>query len=194
MARLEFFYDYVSPYSYLASTRLPALAERTGADVAYRPILLGGLLKAAQNLPGVQVPNKRAYLRTDVARCAEHYGAAFAFNPCFPFNTVGLMRGALVALEEGVFPAYHEAVFRAMWAESANLAAPEVVAEVLERAGLDAARLLARTQDARIKEALRHNTDEALERGAFGAPSMFVGDRLYFGNDRLAFVEEALGA
>ena len=194
MSRVDFFYDYVSPYSYFANSRLAEIAERTGAEIVHRPILLGGLLKAAENPPAVQVPNKVAYMGRDIARWAKRYRIGFELNPHFPVNTVALMRGALVTLADGGFPAYHEAMFRAMWAQSANLGDPQVVAGVLDKAGLDAAAIFERTQEQAIKDKLKAETDQLVERGAFGAPTLFVGEVMFFGNDRLDFVEQALRA
>jgi len=193
--RVEFFYDYVSPFSYLASTQLPALAERTGAELVYRPFLLGGVMQAAGNRPPLEVPNKGKHMPIDLARWAEHYGVPLAMNPHFPMSTVRAMRAALVAQEEtdaAGFRGFQDAMFRAMWAEGVNLADEAALGEVIAKSGLDAERVLARTQEQPVKDRLRANTDEAVERGAFGAPTFFVGDELFFGNDRLPFVEKAL--
>ena len=190
--RLEHFFDYGSPFSYLANTQLAALGERTGAEIVYRPMLLGGLFKAVGNSPPINVPAKANHLSTDLLRWAKHYGVAVAFNPHFPINTVGLMRGALAALELSVFPAYHQAIFHAMWGEPTNLGDEKVVRQVLEKAGLDAQSLLELAQQQQIKDRLRQSTEEAATRGAFGAPTFFVGEEMFFGNDRMEFVEAAL--
>ncbi len=192
--RLEFFYDYASPYSYLADSQLPALARRAEAEIVYRPALLGALIVESKNQPPPSVPAKARYLPLDIQRWTRRYGLDFAPNPHFPVNSVKVLRGALVALEEGEFSAYHAALFRAMWSEAANLGDIEGIRAVLERAGLDAARYLERVGDPAIKAALHASTAEALERGAFGLPTFFVGDEIFFGNDRLDFVEEALVA
>jgi len=190
--RLEYFFDYVSPYSYLADSQVPALVHRTGAELVHRPFLLGGVMKAAGNSPPATVAAKARYMPTDIARWLRRYGLGFEFNPHFPVNTVKAMRGALVALEQGVFPAYHQAMFRAMWLEKKNLGDEAVLGAVIEAAGLDAGAILARAGEDAVKERLRANTEEAVARGAFGAPTFFVGDGMFFGNDRLDFVEEAL--
>jgi 2-hydroxychromene-2-carboxylate isomerase len=190
--RLEYFFDYVSPYSYLADSQVPALVNRTGAELVYRPFLLGGVMKAAGNSPPATVAAKARYMPADIARWLRRYGLGFEFNPHFPVNTVKAMRGALAALDQGVFPAYHAALFRAMWREKQNLGDEAVLRGVIEGAGLDAGAILSRAGEDAVKERLRANTEEAVARGAFGAPTFFVGDEMFFGNDRLDFVEEAL--
>jgi len=192
MARLEYFFDYVSPFSYLADSQVPALVERTGAELVYRPFLLGGVMKSSGNSPPFSVPAKGAYVARDTQRWAERYGVALNANPYFPINTVRPMRAALVLLEEGGFAEFHAAMFPAMWVEAQNVGDADVLRVVLEKLGLDAAHVIERCADPAIKDALRKNTDEAVERGAFGAPTFFVGDEMFFGNDRLDFVEEAL--
>ena len=189
---LEYYFDYVSPFTYLANTQLPRIVERTGADVDYRPVLLGALQKVAGNPPPITVPNKGKYMTADLGRWAHRYGITLQFNPAFPINTVTLMRAALVTLEDGGFADFHEAVFSAMWRDPKNLGDEAVVREVITGAGLDAARILERTQEPAIKDKLKAYTAEAHERGAFGAPTFFVDGEMYFGNDRLDFVEEAL--
>ena len=192
MARLEFLFDYVSPFSYLADSQLAALAERSGAEIVYRPVVLGGVMQASGNSPPFRVPNKGAYTAKDATRWAEHYGVEMAQNPHFPVKTIQALRAAMVLLEEGGFPEFQAAAFRATWCEGANLGDPEVLAAVLEKSGVVAAHVLERCGDPAVKDALRRNTEEAVERGAFGVPTFFVGDEMFFGNDRLHFVEAAL--
>ncbi|MBW2281885.1 MAG: 2-hydroxychromene-2-carboxylate isomerase [Deltaproteobacteria bacterium] len=194
--RLEFFYDYGSPYSYLASSRLEALAERTGCEVVYRPMLLGGVFKATGNQsPALQsVEAKRRYGGNVMQRWVEYLGIDFQFNPFFPINTLPIMRAAHAAQRAGVFEDFHRAVYPAFWAQAKNLGDPEVFAEVLRGAGLDAKQLIEGASDPAVKNALREATDEAVARGAFGAPTFFVGDEMFFGNDQLDFVERALTA
>lgn len=192
MARLEYFFDYVSPFSYLADTQLPALLERTGAELVHRPILLGGVMQGSGNSPPFTVPNKGVYTGRDAQRWAEHYGVEMTTNPHFPVKTIQALRAATVLLEEGGFAEFHTAAFRATWCEAQDLGDPAVLATVLEKCGLDAAHVLERCGDPAIKDTLRKATEEAVERGAFGAPTFFVGDEMFFGNDRLQFVEEAL--
>ena len=197
MARsVEFFFDYGSPYSYLANTQLPALRARSGCEIVYRPMLLGGVFKATGNQsPALEpVEAKRRYGAAEILRWVERLGVAFQMNPHFPINTLGLMRAAHAAQKHGVFDAFHAAVYPAFWARGENLGDPPVVVRVLREAGLDAVALLAAAKEDAAKAALRATTDEAVERGAFGAPTFFVGDEMFFGQDRLDFVERALGA
>ena len=194
MPRLEFFFDYGSPYSYLANSRLPAFAERTGAEVSYRPMLLGGVFKATGNSSPAVEPceAKRAYGGLELRRWIAHLGVPFSGNPHFPINTLLLMRTAVAAQYAGVFEPFHRAVYPAFWADGENLGEPEVVARVVEKAGLDARALLEAGGDPEVKAELRATTEEAVARGTFGAPTFFVGDQMFFGNDRLDFVERAL--
>ena len=190
--RLEFFFDYVSPFSYLANSQVAALATRTGAELVYRPFFLGGVMQATGNQPPATLPARAKYMPRDIARWVRRYGVPFAFNSNFPMNTLHAMRAALAAQEHGAFPVYHAALFRAAWAEPVNLGDVAVLRDVIAKAGLDAERIVARSGADEIKERLKANTAEAVERGAFGAPTLFVGDEIFFGNDRLDFVEEAL--
>ena len=191
---LEFFFDYGSPFSYLADTQLPALAARTGARVAYRPMLLGGVFKATGNRSPFAEPveAKRRSMGVDMARWVAHYGVPFRTHPRFPLNTLLLMRHAHAALRAGCFDAFHRAIFPAFWAEARDLDDAAGIAEVVERAGLDARALAAGAETPEVKSALRATTDEAVARGVFGAPSFFVAGELFFGNDRLGLVERAL--
>ena len=192
--RLEYFYDYVSPFSYLANSQVPALVERTGAELVYRPFFLGGVMQASGNSPPASVPAKGKYMFTDIARWVKRYGIELKFNPHFPVNTVKPMRGALVALEEGFVSAYNDALFAAMWREEKNVGDAAVLKEVLDAAGLAADTVLKGIDEPRIKEQLKANSDEAVERGAFGAPTFFVDGEMFFGNDRLDFLEEKLAS
>jgi 2-hydroxychromene-2-carboxylate isomerase len=191
---LEFFFDYGSPFSYLADTQLEGLAGRTGAVVSYRPMLLGGVFKETGNSSPISIEAKRKYMNADLERWAKHYGVPALHNQHFPINTIRLMRGAIAAQRSGVFAAYHRAIFDAFWRDGLNLGDAAVVRGVLERAGLDAVRLAAASEEHAVKDALRVATETAVARGAFGAPTFFVGDQMFWGNDRLLFVEQALKA
>jgi 2-hydroxychromene-2-carboxylate isomerase len=191
---LEFFFDYGSPFSYLADSQLEGLAERTGAVVSYRPMLLGGVFKETGNSSPISIEAKRKYMNADLERWAKHYGVPALHNQHFPINTIRLMRGAIAAQRSGVFAAYHRAIFDAFWRDGLNLGDAAVVRGVLERAGLDAVRLAAASEEHAVKDALRVATETAVARGAFGAPTFFVGDQMFWGNDRLLFVEQALKA
>ena len=193
MARtLEFYFDYGSPYSYLADTQVEAIAQRTGATLVRKPMLLGGVFKATGNHSPAELPQKSAWSGFDMPLWARHYGVPFQRNPFFPVNTLALMRGAAAAQIDGSFERYHPAVFKAMWVEGRNLNDMQEVAAVLTAAGLDAGKFGARIQDQDVKDRLKATTEEAVARGVFGAPTCFVDKMMFFGNDRLPFVELAL--
>jgi 2-hydroxychromene-2-carboxylate isomerase len=190
--QVEFFFDYGSPFSYLADTQLAALERRTGATVVYRPMLLGAVLKETGNASPITVPAKGRYMGVELHRWARRYGVPFAANKFFPINTMRLMRGAVAAQHAECFAEYHRAIYPAFWVDGANLGEPEVIRAVLDKAGLKADLILARIEEPDVKEQLRLNTEEAVRRGVFGAPTFFVGEEMFWGNDRLMFVEEAL--
>jgi 2-hydroxychromene-2-carboxylate isomerase len=190
--QVEFFFDYGSPFSYLADTQLAALERRTGATVVYRPMLLGAVLKETGNASPITVPAKGRYMGVELHRWARRYGVPFAANKFFPINTMRLMRGAVAAQHADCFAEYHRAIYPAFWVDSTNLGEPGVIRAVLDKAGLNADLILARIEEPDVKEQLRLNTEEAVRRGVFGAPTFFVGEEMFWGNDRLMFVEEAL--
>ncbi len=190
--QVEFFFDYGSPFSYLADTQLAPLAQRTGATVVYRPMLLGAVLKETGNASPMAVPAKGRYMGMELQRWAKRYGVPFAANRFFPINTMRLMRAAVAAQQADCFAEYHRAIYPAFWVESVNLGEQDVIRSVLGKAGLDADLILARIEEPNVKEQLRLDTDEAVRRGVFGAPTFFVGEEMFWGNDRLMFVEEAL--
>lgn len=189
--RVEFFFDYVSSYSYLANSQVASL----GADeVVYRPVFLGAIMTATGNAPPANVPARGKYLWQDLTRWARRYGIPFKMNPRFPQNTLGALRLALTAQREEKFQPLHQMLFDSMWIYERDLADVAVLRELASDAGLDADRALAESSDQVIKDMLKANTDEAVARGAFGAPTFFVGDEMFFGNDRMDFVREALRA
>ena len=191
---VEFFFDVVSPTAYLAWTQMPALATRSGAEIVWRPFFLGGVMQATGNRPPGMVAPKGKWMNEDLQRFARRYGVPFAFNPAFPMNTLPAMRGALHAEREGMLQPYLDQLFPAAWVEARDVGAADVLGDIVAKAGLDPARFEAAIQSDEIKSALKANTDEAVERGAFGAPTFFVGNEMFFGQDRLDFVEEAVGA
>ena len=190
--QVEFFFDFGSPTSYLAWTQLPHIARAAGAQIVWRPMLLGGVFKASGNQSPVSIPAKGRYMLQDLARFARRYDVPLAFNPHFPINTLTLMRGAVGYLDSAQFQTYVRAVFAALWVQQQNLGNPEVVAAVLNAAGLDTAEFERLVNDEAVKQQLKDNTEEALQRGVFGAPTFFVGSEMFFGQDRLDFVAEAL--
>jgi 2-hydroxychromene-2-carboxylate isomerase len=189
---VEFFFDFGSPASYLAWTQLPRITNAAGAQIVWRPMLLGGVFKATGNQSPVMIPSKGAWMLKDLARFAKRYGVVMAFNPHFPINTLTLMRGAAGYLDSERFTLYVQTIFEALWVQQKNLSKPEVVAEVLSAAGFDPAEFEQLVNDEAVKERLKANTEEAVKRGVFGAPTFFVGGEMHFGQDRLDFVAEAL--
>jgi 2-hydroxychromene-2-carboxylate isomerase len=196
--RVEFFYDFTSPTAYLAWTQLPAIVKRTGAEVAYRPMFLGGVMQATENRPPGTVPAKGKWMQADLQRFAKRYGVPFARNPHFPMLTLMVQRAACGWLDRPDFERYLAAIFNAAWRDSKNIADKAALAEIVASAGFDAGEFFAAAENPANKEKLKANTDEAVARGAFGAPTFFVqvngADEMHFGQDRLDFVEEALRA
>jgi 2-hydroxychromene-2-carboxylate isomerase len=192
--QVEFFFDFGSPAAYLAWTQMPRLADETGAEVVYRPFLLGGVFQATANKSPMEVPAKGRYMVGDLQRFALRYGIPFQHNPHFPINTLALMRGALglQMREPAKLRPYGDAVYRAIWVDQQDMNDPQAVGAVLQAAGFDPQQLLALTADPEVKERLKAVTQEAVARGAFGAPTFFVGDAMFWGQDRLDFVKEAL--
>jgi 2-hydroxychromene-2-carboxylate isomerase len=191
---VEYFFDFGSPTSYLAYTQLPKIAAEAGADIVWRPMLLGGVFKATGNASPVTVPAKGRWMNADIARWAARYGVPFRFNPHFPINTLTLMRGAagLQMRQPADFARYLDVVHRAMWESAVNLGDPTLLAATLAAAGFDTESFMALVADPEVKARLVATTEEAVARGAFGAPTFFVGDAMFFGQDRLDFVREAL--
>lgn len=192
---IEHYFDFGSPTSYLAWTQLPKIAADCGALIDWRPMLLGGVFKATGNSSPVTVPAKGRWMHDDILRWARRYGVGFAFNPHFPINTLTLMRGAtgIQLRDPQRFERYLETIYAAMWRAPCNLGDPAVLESVLGDAGFDAAEFIELVGDPEIKARLAATTDEAIARGVFGAPTSFVGTQMFFGQDRLDFVREALG-
>ncbi len=197
-AKVEFLFDFGSPNAYLAYRVIPEIERRTGATFEPVPVLLGGIFKATGNQSPVQafanVKGKLEYQRVEFARFLRRYGIGdFSFNPFFPVNTLALMRMAVAAEEEGTLAPYMAAAFRHMWVEPKKMDDAEVIKAALAQSGLDPA-LLERAQAPAVKAKLIANTEAAVARGVFGAPTFFVGDEMFFGKDKLRDVEEALVA
>jgi len=192
---VELFYDIASSYSYLACTQIDAVAKRTGAEIRWRPFLLGGVFKSTGNDMPARIPSKARWMLGDLDRWAKKYGIPLRMPSRFPLLTIATQR-ALVASDR-LFG--HDAqkrlalaLFTGYWAEDRDVADKAVIGEIATSVGLDAAALLAAIDAQETKDTLRANTDEAVSRGAFGAPSMFLGDELFWGNDRLDLLEGAL--
>lgn len=197
MATVELFFDCSSPWTYLAFHRAPGVVEAAGADLVWRPILVGGVFNAVN--PSVYeqrahpVPAKARYHAKDLGDWARHLGLRIAWPSAFPVNSARAMRGCFVAEEAGRLPAYARRVFESYWGEGRDISQDPVLAEVAEEVGLDPDRFLEQVRSEPLKDRLRANTRELVERGGFGSPTFFVdGDDMYFGNDRLELVAAAL--
>lgn len=191
---VEFFFDVGSPASYLAWTQLPEICREVDAGLVYRPMLLGGVFQATGNASPAAVPVKGRYVSQDLARFARRYGVPFAQNPHFPILTLTLMRAVTgVQLRQPQrLDDFLSTVFRAMWVDTLNLNDATLVAQTLKAGGFDPEQILQWAGDPDTKAALKATTDEAVQRGVFGAPTMFVDQEMFFGQDRLDFVQEAL--
>jgi len=188
-------FDFGSPNAFLSHEAIPAIEQRTGAKFDYVPILLGGVFKATNNKSPAEtlagVKNKREFHAIETERFIKRFQVApFVWNPFFPVNTLNLMRAAIAAQFEGVFESYVEAAFHHMWREPKEMDDLEVTVKALNSSGLDGAKLLARAQEADVKAKLIENTQSAVERGAFGSPTFFVGKEMFFGKEQLREVEE----
>ena len=189
---VDFFYDFASPYSYLAATQIDAVCERQGAVARWRPFLLGAVFKETDNHSPVTIPAKAKYLPLDLEDWAKHYGIEMTMPAEFPINSVRANRAALVAEQHGLVKEFSRALYEAYWVRGRNASDPEVIAESAERVGLEPANVLAGVERPEIKAKLKTNTAEALALGAFGAPTMVYEGRIYWGNDRLQILEDAL--
>jgi 2-hydroxychromene-2-carboxylate isomerase len=194
---IDFIFDFGSPNAYLAWQVLPGIAARSSARVNLIPCLLGGLFKATGNQAPMtafgNVKGKLEYERLETQRFIARHGLRdFRFNPHFPVNTLLIMRGLLAARRANLGERYLEAVLKAMWEDGQKMDDPTVVAAVLDAAGLDAKALLEAAQDPEVKAELAAHTNAAAARGAFGIPTFFVGDEMFFGKERLGQVEEEL--
>ena len=197
MARqVDFYFDFGSPTAYLAWTQLPAIALECRAAMAWKPMLLGGVFKATGNQSPVLIEPKGRWMWADMERWARRYGVRLVKNPFFILNTLTLMRGAIgyQVREPARFLKYVDAMFRAIWIEARNMGDASVVAQTLREAGFDAEAFEKMVADPEVKQTLILATEAAVKRGVFGAPTMFVGDEMFFGQDRLEFVKDALRA
>ena len=193
--RIEFYFDFGSPTAYLAYKRLIQLQGQYGSNIEYHPMLLGGIFKATGNMSPIMIPAKGQYMsRYDLPRFTKRYNIEFNHNPNFPINTLYLMRGYIAAERIGKTAEYLNAVFTAMWVDQQNMGDVDVIKTVLDNANIDAETILKSAATPEIKSALIEKTEAAVARGIFGAPTMFIENEMYFGQDRLDFVEEVLQA
>ncbi|SDI73938.1 2-hydroxychromene-2-carboxylate isomerase [Bradyrhizobium lablabi] len=191
----QFMFDFGSPNAFLSHEAIPAIEKRTGVKFEYVPVLLGGIFKATNNKSPAEtlagIKNKREFHALETERFVKRFGVKpYVMNPFFPVNTLNLMRAAVAAQLEGVFEKYVEAAFHHMWVEPKKMDDPEVAVKALTASGLDAAKLLARSQEPEVKAKLIENTQAAVERGAFGSPTFFVDKEMFFGKEQLREVEE----
>ncbi len=192
--QVEFLFDFGSPYTYLAYHELRRIAQARGAQIVWRPILLGGVFQATGNHSPAEIPAKALYSNVDLQRWAQAYGVPFTMNPHFPINTLALMRGAVAMQQRGEepFQRYLAAMFSAMFDKPRNFNNPAEFGAVLAQAGFDPMECMQAIQDPAAKEALKAATAEAVARGVFGVPTFFVDNEMFWGQDRLHFVDAAL--
>ena len=197
MPKVDFLFDFGSPNAYLAARVIPDIERRTGTKFDYVPVLLGGIYKLTGNsspadyLKGIR--NKPDFMALETERFIRRHGiSTFRRNPFFTVNTLQLMRGAVAAEAEGVFWPYFQAVYRHMWEEPKKMDDPGVMREALISSGINADKIVARSQDPAVKNRLMALTQDAVDRGAFGSPTFFVNDEMFFGKDQLRDVEEEI--
>ena len=193
----QFLFDFGSPNAFLSHEAIPAIEARSGAKFEYIPVLLGGIFKATNNRSPAEtyagVKNKREFHQLETDRFVKRYKVKpYAWNPHFPVNTLNLMRAAVAAQLEGVFEAYVDAAFHHMWAEPKKMDDPDVAIKALAESGLDGAKLFARAQEPEVKARLAANTQDAVERGAFGSPTFYVGPEMFYGKEQLREIEELI--
>ena len=191
----QFLFDFGSPNAFLSHQAIPAIEKRIGVKFEYVPVLLGGIFKATNNKSPAEtlagIKNKREFQVIETNRFLKRFHVKpYTWNPFFPVNTLNLMRAAIAAQLDGVFDQYVDAAFHHMWVEPKKMDDPEIALKALASSGLDAAKLLTRAGDAEVKARLIENTQKAVERGAFGSPTFFVGEEIFFGKEQLRDVEE----
>jgi 2-hydroxychromene-2-carboxylate isomerase len=193
----QFLFDFGSPNAFLSHEAIPAIEKRIGKKFEYVPVLLGGIFKATNNKSPAEtlagIKNKPEFQTLETERFVKRFNVKpYAWNPFFPVNTLILMRAAIAAQLEGAFEKYVDAAFHHMWVEPKKMDDPEVAVKALTASGLDAARLFARAQEPEVKAKLMENTQNAVQRGAFGSPTFFVGNEMFFGKEQLREVEEMM--
>lgn len=190
---VEFLFDFVSPASYLAYMALPKIIDRADASVIWEPVFLGGIMQATGNRPPGTVDAKARWMAADTERWARHYGIPYRRNSAFPVNTLAILRGAVAFMDDPLIRPYCDAMFNAMWVEDRDISQRAEIDAVLDTLGMDPEVFHERIAEQEIKDRLKANTEDAVARGVFGAPTFFVGDNMHFGQDRLWMVGEDLG-
>ena len=194
MKTLNFYFDYASPYSYLANTQISKVIQNTKANLVYKPVLLGGIFKATGNQAPMTNPvkSKTDYLLTDIFHWADYYQCPLVLNPFFPVNSLSLMRIACFLKDQTIFEQFHDAAFNAIWQDEKNMAEAEEINTLLSGLGLDVEETLAAAFSEQNKSLLKSETEAAVNQNMFGVPSFIVEEEMFFGNDRLPLVEHAL--
>jgi 2-hydroxychromene-2-carboxylate isomerase len=194
MKTFDFYFDFGSPATYLAFTQIAKIQAETGSTCIYKPMLLGGVFQATGNHSPATIPAKGKYTFKDFSRYAKRYGVVLKMNPNFPINTMTVMRAAvgLQRTQPDQFILYCQAIFEAIWVNSLNLNDPATTGKVWANAGFEPSALLALCSEQATKDALKTITEEAVTRGVFGAPTFFVGEEMFWGQDRIEWVREAL--
>jgi 2-hydroxychromene-2-carboxylate isomerase len=195
--KVQFLFDFGSPNAYLAQRVIPDIERRTGIKFDYVPVLLGGIFKLTNNRSPAEslvgIKNKLEFMELELQRfIRRHHITTFRKNPFFPVNTLQLMRGAVAAQFEGIFEPYFRAAYHYMWEEPKKMDDPQIAHDAFMSSNIDFDRLFARAQQPDVKSRLMELTQNAVDRGAFGSPTFFVGDEMFFGKDQLRDVEEAI--
>ena len=186
---VEFFFDYASPYSYLADYQLSSFRN---IEIIYRPMLLGAVMQATNNKPPGTIPSKGNYIAKDLELWSQHYGIPFRMNSIFPQNTLKALRLAIVCQQENCFQMVHQALFEAMFVYNLDISDVDILKNLINQQQLNSDQLIEKLSENTIKDELKRNTNEAISRGAFGAPTFFINDEMFFGNDRLDFIKAKL--
>ncbi len=190
--KVEFYYDFSSPYTYIASTRIEKVCEDNGAELEWKPFLLGGVFNDTGVKPALEIDNKFAYVKKDLADTSRYYGVEFQFPEHFPLISVKPMRGAFAASEKGLLVPYNHHLFRLYWTEGKVLSQDDILRAAVSEVGIDPDWFMARIVEQEIKDRLKEETSLAAARGVFGAPTVFVDDKMFWGNDRLAYLDKYL--
>ena len=184
----DFYFDFVSPYSYLAHKQIRKLEVKESIKINYKPIFLGGLLKLTGIKANVNIPNKAKFMIRDCKLWAEKYSTIFKFNNYFPINSLSMMRGTLIAEKNNYFDLFIDRMFDAFWKEGLNLNDQTIYEKILKNLNINPKNFITQSSDVKIKNDLINRTNEAYKLGLFGAPSFIVNNKMFWGQDRLEFV------